>query len=202
AVAAERSAALVTALLAVAKSGAAYLPVDPAYPAERVAFMLADADPVLLVTTAAVASGLPGPGGVPRVVLDDPGVAAEIAACPDCGPGDADRLARLVPEHPAYVIYTSGSTGTPKGVAGTHRGMVSRLCWFAGEFPEQRAVRVAVKTSIGFVDGSTELWGALAFGGCAVMVGPGAAREPAELVSVLGRQGVGRVTVVPTLLAE
>src|SRR5581483_11678499 len=71
AVAAERSAAMVIALLAVLKSGAAYLPVDLEYPADRIGFMLADASPVLVVTTAQASPGLPGPDGVPRVVLDD-----------------------------------------------------------------------------------------------------------------------------------
>jgi non-ribosomal peptide synthetase component F len=163
--------------------------------------MLADAGPVAVLTTTAVA-GLAALDGLARVVLDDPRVAAAVAACPASGPGDRDRLAPLRAAHPAYVLYTSGSTGAPKGVAGTHRGMVNRLCWFAAEFPEQQAVTVAVKSSIGFIDGSTELWGALGFGGCAVIVGSAAARDPRELMSVIGEFSVGRVTVVPTLLAE
>ena len=76
AVALPRGALLVTALLGVLKAGAAYLPLDPAYPAERIGFMLADARPVLVVTTAAAAAGLPAAGGVPVLVLDDPAVAA------------------------------------------------------------------------------------------------------------------------------
>src|ERR1700678_2355403 len=109
-----RGAPAMVALLAVTKSGAAYLPVDPLLPAARIAFMLADARPLLVVTDAATSSGLPG-GGPPRLVIDDPSVAAAVAACPAKDMTDVDRLAPLRSANPAYVIYTSGSTGTPKG---------------------------------------------------------------------------------------
>ena len=120
AIAMERSALMVTALLGVLKAGAAYLPVDAGYPAERVRFMLADTGPLLVLTDAATAGGLPA-AGVPCVVLDDPAVAARVAALPGTAPGDGDRAVPLRPAHPAYVIYTSGSTGTPKGVTVTAR---------------------------------------------------------------------------------
>ena len=81
AVAVERSAELVAALLGVVKAGAAFLPVDPGYPAARIAFMLADARPAVVVCTAATVGALPGGDGMPRVVLDDPGVAAAVAGC-------------------------------------------------------------------------------------------------------------------------
>ncbi len=98
--------------LAVAKSGAAFLPVDPAYPAERIAFMLGDARPDLVITTTAAASSLPAdPGGIlPRVVLDDPLLVAELARHATTR---ATPL-RLDLAQPAHVIYTSGSTGRPK----------------------------------------------------------------------------------------
>ena len=115
----ERSAGLVTALLAVLKAGAAYLPVDPGYPAERIAFMLADAAPVLVLADTATAGLVPDGAGVPVVVVDDPVVAAEVAGCDPAGPGGTG----LLPAHPAYVIYTSGLTGTPKGVTVTHAGI-------------------------------------------------------------------------------
>ncbi|MBY8851842.1 AMP-binding protein, partial [Saccharothrix sp. MB29] len=96
-----RTADLVTALLAVAKTGAAFLPVDPAYPAYRIDFLLADAAPAAVLT--AMPSDLAGRG------------AADLA--------DADRISPLRPDHPAYLIYTSGSTGRPKGVVVTHTGL-------------------------------------------------------------------------------
>ncbi|WP_432587792.1 amino acid adenylation domain-containing protein [Streptomyces sp. HD1123-B1] len=130
AVAMERSADLVVALLAVVKSGAAYVPVDPAYPAGRIGHMLTDSAPVLLVTTVESAAALPG-DTVERVVLDDPETAAALAALPSEALADGDRTAPLGPDHPAYVIYTSGSTGRPKGVVVAHRSVADYLAWTA-----------------------------------------------------------------------
>ncbi|MFD0383481.1 condensation domain-containing protein [Streptomyces stramineus] len=117
-----RSAELVVSILAVLKAGGAYLPVDPEYPADRVAHMLDDARPVHLVTTLA-SRNLPA-GTVP-LVLDDPATVRTLAGRPAGNPADADRTAPLVPAHPAYVIYTSGSTGRPKGVVVSHRGVAN-----------------------------------------------------------------------------
>ncbi|CAM5649102.1 Tyrocidine synthase 3 [Streptomyces avidinii] len=114
ALAVPRSADAVVAILAVLKAGAAYLPLDLDHPAERLAHMLRDADPVCVVTTLAVSERVPG---VRAVVLDDPATAARLASAvpgPDATPH---------PEHTAYVIYTSGSTGRPKGVLLRHAGL-------------------------------------------------------------------------------
>jgi amino acid adenylation domain-containing protein len=154
AVAMERSAEMVTCWLAVAKSGAAFLTVDPDYPADRIAYMLADARPDLVITTAASASclpagpGEPGSGGVPRVVLDDPQVAAELARPAPAGEVTERPVTgrRLGPDHPAYVIYTSGSTGRPKGVVVTHRGLASLAGSMAAAFgigPGSRVLQLA-----------------------------------------------------------
>ncbi|MBE1558005.1 non-ribosomal peptide synthetase [Nonomuraea africana] len=122
-----RSADMVVALFAVLQTGAAYLPLDLEYPAERLEFMLGDTAPVCVATTSAVA--LPETG-VPRVVLDDQAIAGRLAALPPDEPADAERprFARGLPyrlEHPAYVIYTSGSTGRPKGVVTPYRGLTN-----------------------------------------------------------------------------
>ncbi|MFE3527104.1 amino acid adenylation domain-containing protein [Streptomyces sp. NPDC059161] len=116
-----RSVDLVVALLAVVKAGAAYLPVDPDYPADRIAFMLDDAAPALLLATGA--GGIEAVGEV--LLLDEPAVLAALAAHADGDVTDAERTAPLTVWHPAYVIYTSGSTGTPKGVVVTHHGIAS-----------------------------------------------------------------------------
>jgi hypothetical protein len=113
----------IVALLAVQKAGAAYLPLDPAWPGERIAGMLADARPVALL---AVTETEPTPdtlGGVPALLLDDPALLQGISDESDLT--DADRPAPLLPEHPAYVIYTSGSTGRPKAVVVPHRAIVN-----------------------------------------------------------------------------
>ncbi len=111
-----RSAEMVFAILGVLKAGGAYLPLDPDHPAERIAFVLDDARPVLVVS-----AGGAVPGDLPLVRLDDPAVAGR----PATDPTDADRTAPLRPEHAAYVIYTSGSTGRPKGVVVEHRNLAA-----------------------------------------------------------------------------
>src|SRR5262249_53834219 len=123
-----RSVEIVVAQLAVAKAGAAFLPVDPAYPSERIAFMLFDADPVLVITLAEFAPKLACPAGTAVLVVADPGppdARSSMDGRPDRAPTDADRISPLRLAHPAYVIYTSGSTGRPKGVVVSHAGLAS-----------------------------------------------------------------------------
>ena len=107
-------------MLGILKAGGAYLPLDPDYPAERLAFMLADAAAPVLLTQASLQARLPAYGGVSvRLDADWPAIARHPARAPGLA---------LDPHHPAYVIYTSGSTGTPKGVVGhasRHRRLVT-----------------------------------------------------------------------------
>ncbi|HYN92488.1 MAG TPA: amino acid adenylation domain-containing protein, partial [Pilimelia sp.] len=121
AVALPRSAESVVALLAVAKAGGVYLPVDPELPADRIAFVLADAAPAVVLTTGGVAL----PDGVDRVALDDPRTVRELARRAEGDLTDAERTRPLRPAHAAYVIYTSGSTGRPKGVTVEHRQLAN-----------------------------------------------------------------------------
>ena len=120
-----RTADAVVAVLAVVKAGGAYLPVDPQYPAQRIGYMLTDAAPVCVLTTAQVAPALPAAAPVPVVVLDDPAVVEACGQQPDADVIDADRTAALCAAHPVYVIYTSGSTGQPKGVVVAHTGVAN-----------------------------------------------------------------------------
>ncbi|KHF43052.1 non-ribosomal peptide synthase/polyketide synthase [Saccharomonospora viridis] len=115
-----RSAETIVALLAVLQTGAAYLPVDLDQPADRVAYVLTDARPTLVLTT--TTSDLPD-HPAPTLVLDDPVTEAALLAAPTRNPHDVDRVVPMHPAHPAYVIYTSGSTGRPKGVVLTHAGL-------------------------------------------------------------------------------
>jgi amino acid adenylation domain-containing protein len=111
-----RSPELVVAILAVLKAGAAYLPVEPDYPVARIAFLLHDARPALLLTTRQTVRCVAEDTATPRLVLDDPDMVRMLVGCPDTDPTDADRAIPLILAHPAYVIYTSGTTGIPKGV--------------------------------------------------------------------------------------
>ena len=128
----ERSAGLVAALLGVLKAGAAYLPVDPGYPAVRIAYMLADADPGVVITSAGCAAAVPGGVQAPVLVTDDPAFAAELAGLPAADLPSAGRAP--LPGHPAYVIYTSGSTGQPAGVVVPHRNVVNLVLWAVAAF--------------------------------------------------------------------
>ncbi|MFD7705905.1 amino acid adenylation domain-containing protein [Streptomyces sp. NPDC059786] len=156
-----RSGRLVVALLAVLKAGAAYLPLDPAYPASRIADTVGDARPALLLTdTVTAASGGLADTQVPRLLLDAPGSVRTLEAFPD-----TDPAVRLSPDHPAYVIYTSGSTGRPKGVVARHAGVANLAAQYRDEVFGPAAVRaggrrlrVALTASVSF-DAS---WGQLA----------------------------------------
>jgi nonribosomal peptide synthetase DhbF len=162
AVALPRGELMVITLLGVLKAGAAYLPIDPDYPAGRIEFMLADASPVLLITDSAGA-GLPA-AGVRVVVADDPATDAAIAALPGTPVTDSDRVASLSSAHPAYVIYTSGSTGNPKGVTVTHESVVNYVARCVHQYPHL-AGRTLLPTLISFDLSVTGLYGTLASGG-------------------------------------
>ncbi|HEX9338501.1 MAG TPA: amino acid adenylation domain-containing protein, partial [Pseudonocardiaceae bacterium] len=153
-----RSPHLIVALLAVLKAGAAYLPIDPAYPAERIAFMLGDTEPALVLTTAELAGRLTDsaltdsalPDGVPMLALDDKDVCHAMALSSGADLTDGDRRAPLTPGHPAYVIYTSGSTGRPKGVVVAHQCVADLAAWAATEFGASGLARVIASTSLNF----------------------------------------------------
>jgi amino acid adenylation domain-containing protein/non-ribosomal peptide synthase protein (TIGR01720 family) len=122
-----RSVELVVALLAVLKAGAAYLPLDPDYPEARLAYMLADASPALVLSTNAVRTRLPQT--VEVLGLDTPQLETALAHAAAYNPTDGERTCALQPQHPAYVIYTSGSTGMPKGVLIRHRELTNYVSW-------------------------------------------------------------------------
>ncbi|GGZ04608.1 hypothetical protein GCM10010385_62660 [Streptomyces geysiriensis] len=189
-----RSVELPVAVLAVAKTGAAYLPLDPAHPAERIAGTLDDAAPVALLTTAEVAAGLPDTD-VPRILLDE-----EPAA--DRDPGnldDADRLAPLLPRHPAYVIYTSGTTGRPKGVTVTHTGLPGLLDIFTSQLGVVPGSRVLHHLSPAFDGGFWELAMGLLTGSTLVVAEPGTVPGPA-LAELAVRHRVTHAAITPAVL--
>ncbi|WP_162002705.1 AMP-binding protein, partial [Streptomyces sp. CB01881] len=193
--AAQRSTEMVVALLAAVKAGAAYVPVDPQYPAERITQMLRDAAPQCVLTHTPTDHLLPDSEGVPRLVLDDPGTQALLATRPGHAPQPG-----LLPEHPAYLIYTSGSTGTPKGVALAHRGIVNRLAWMQAEYPLDASDRVLQKTPYGFDVSVWEFFWPLTCGATLVVAKPDGHRDPAYLAGLINTEGVTVTHFIPSML--
>jgi amino acid adenylation domain-containing protein len=175
-----RSVELVTAQLAVAKTGAAFLPVDPNYPAERIAFMLADAQPVLVLHS----------------TVDE----GELAAMPTYAPTDADRLMPLHLDHPAYVIYTSGSTGRPKGVVVAHRGLANFSAAEIERYEVRPGDRVLEFSSPSFDASVLELCMSLPAGAALVVPPPGPLLGE-HLVTVLTEHRVTHALIPPAALA-
>ncbi|MGP3973993.1 amino acid adenylation domain-containing protein [Streptomyces sp. 8N114] len=191
-----RTADMVVAVLAVLKAGGAYLPIDPGYPAHRIAFMLADADPVLLLATADTA-GCVEDSAVDVVVLDSDDVRRALAVQPGSELGEGERRP-LHGSHPAYVTYTSGSTGTPKGVVVPHVNAVNLVSWAVRTVGERGLDRVLVSTSLSFDVSVFELLAPLACGGCAEVVRDGLAL--AERLST--GPAPSAVSGVPSVLAQ
>jgi nonribosomal peptide synthetase DhbF len=195
-----RGELMVVALLAVMKAGAAYLPVDPDYPAARIAFMLADACPALLVSDSETAGRLPA-GDVPVVVLDRGDTSSQIAGLPGVPVTDDERIAPLRIGNAAYVTYTSGSTGTPKGVVVTHAGMAGLALAEAEVFAVTAGSRVLQLSSPSF-DGSV-LEMLMAFPSGAALVVPTSRQFAGDaLRQVIADYRITHIFVPPSVLAE
>ncbi|MFD9593162.1 amino acid adenylation domain-containing protein [Kitasatospora sp. NPDC059973] len=186
AVAVPRSVELMVALLAVLKSGAAYLPLDTEYPADRLAAMVEDAAPVCVLTLPGTAGALPVVPGVPVLGVDADGPQAEPVA-PE-------------PEHPAYVIFTSGSTGRPKGVVVPHRAIVNRLDWMREVYSIAPQDRILQKTPAGFDVSVWEFFLPLVSGARVVLARPGGHREPEYLAALAAGAGISTAHFVPSML--
>ncbi|MFB6527721.1 amino acid adenylation domain-containing protein [Streptomyces sp. NPDC056399] len=211
AVAVPRSAELMVALLGVLKAGAAYLPVDLDYPADRVAFMLADSGARLVVTAEESAGRLPAVPGLHHVVVGAAPAAEETRAPEGQTPEDGTPAAHApeggapgraaCPDHPAYLIYTSGSTGRPKGVAVTHRAIVNRLAWMQGAYGLTADDRVLQKTPSSFDVSVWEFFWALTEGATVVLARPDGHRDPEYLARLIAERAVTTTHFVPSMLA-
>ncbi|MGC5665076.1 amino acid adenylation domain-containing protein [Micromonospora sp. WMMD723] len=188
-----RSLELVVALLAIVKTGAAYLPLDPTSPASRLASMLEDAHPTLVVTNRIAASSVPPLPAVPTVVCDDPATLAHLREQAATDPTDKHRTSRLGADHPAYVIYTSGSTGRPKGVVVTHRNVLRLFEATRDDFGFTHRDVWTLFHSTAFDFSVWETWGALLHGGRLVVVPYDTSRTPAQFRRLLSDE---RVTVL------
>ncbi|MYT77483.1 non-ribosomal peptide synthase domain TIGR01720/amino acid adenylation domain-containing protein [Streptomyces sp. MnatMP-M77] len=193
-----RSADTLVAMLAVLKSGAAYLPLDPAYPDERLRLMVKDAQPSCLLTDTAHAERDLGAPTSTAVVLDDPAVRTELASAASHDLTDDDRAAPLAPGHPAYVIYTSGSTGTPKGVVVAHHSVLPLLAWAEEKFGADALRQTLAATSFSFDVSVAEVFTPLVAGGTVEVV--------QNLLSLLDgdppRWSGGLVCAIPSVLGK
>ncbi|WP_052707260.1 non-ribosomal peptide synthetase [Streptomyces rubellomurinus] len=156
------SVELVTSALAVLKAGAAYVPMDLSYPADRLTFMLADAGPKCAITLADLMGTVPAE--LPVLVLDTPHFMATTGSKSSANVTDSERGSPLLVSHPAYVIYTSGSTGRPKGVVIEHGALTNYLLWSLSAYPSL-AGQALLHTSPAFDLAVTSLYGPLCAGG-------------------------------------
>ncbi|WP_037110548.1 non-ribosomal peptide synthetase, partial [Rhodococcoides fascians] len=178
-----RSVDLVTALLAVIRAGAAYVPIDPEYPSERMGHILADATPRVVIN---------------GDFLDDPAVSARLVR----GERAAPVLARaLTPADTAYVIFTSGTTGRPKGVMVSHQAIVNRLAWMAEDYGIGSGDRILQKTPAVFDVSVGEFFLPFTVGATLVVAKDGGHKDPDYLADVIDRHQVTVLHFVPAMLA-
>ncbi|SDL05970.1 amino acid adenylation domain-containing protein [Nonomuraea maritima] len=177
-----RGVDLVVAVHAVVAAGAAYLPLDPGHPDQRLAFMATDGGARVVITEE--------PDRFPGLVTTGPETA-----------GDGEPLKLTIPPRaPAYLIYTSGSTGTPKGVLVSHEAIVNRLTWTDHAFTLTPGDRVMLKTTFTFDVSVWELFWPLIAGAGLVVAPPDAHRDPAALARLIARHDVTTIHFVPSML--
>ncbi|MBV8202140.1 MAG: AMP-binding protein, partial [Acidobacteria bacterium] len=216
----ERSLEMMVGVLAILRAGAAYVPLDPGYPRDRLSFMVADAmgggdrqaaaAAPLVLSQRRLAGRLPA--GSARVLYldgmaapsgaggDSTGAAGGLASAPRPGEAAPPRPRRARPDNLAYVIYTSGSTGTPKGAMNSRRAVVNRLLWMQQTYGLTAADRVLQKTPISFDVSVWELFWPLLAGATLVVARPGGHQDPAYLVQLIREQRITTLHFVPSML--
>ncbi|WP_322083135.1 non-ribosomal peptide synthetase [Burkholderia sp. BCC1972] len=195
---AERSFDMVMALVGVLKAGAAYLPVAPDYPAERIAYLLRDARPAVAITQAHLREQVEaalGEGADTQLLT-----VADLLA-DDAGDTPASEAAAIDDAQLAYLIYTSGSTGKPKGAGNTHGALANRIAWMQHAYRLTRDDVVLHKTPFGFDVSVWEFVWPLAIGAKLAIAAPGDHRDPARLAAAIHAHGVTVLHFVPSMLA-
>jgi len=193
----ERSLEMVVGLLGILKAGGAYLPLDPEYPPERLAYMLEDGAPTVLLTQGSAGSALPvGLPAIPVVDLeqDEAQWIGQSEQNPERSNAGSD--ARSL----AYIIYTSGSTGQPKGAMNEHRGALNRLIWMQDAYGLGPGDAVLQKTPLSFDVSVWEFFWPLLNGARLVMAGAGGHKDPAYLSRIIREQEVTTLHFVPSML--
>ncbi|MFE9426948.1 amino acid adenylation domain-containing protein [Kitasatospora sp. NPDC006697] len=186
-----RDADLVTALLAVQRAGGTYVPVDPAHPAQRRAYVLADSGARVLISQSWIREEPPA-GGAQLVLLDEDRELIDRQPVGELPALDADAA--------AYLVYTSGSTGRPKGVLVSHRAIRNRVLWTVREHGLGPADRVLQKTTVGFDASVWEFLAPLVSGGTVVVAADGVPRDPAAMVRAVAEHRITVLQLVPSVL--
>jgi amino acid adenylation domain-containing protein/FkbM family methyltransferase len=193
----KRGFEMVMAMLAVLKAGACYVPLDPAYPSERLRFILEDSAPAALISQNDLRSLLPEGLGFPVLTLNDQ--AAPWSFYPNANLKPASTA--LTPGHLAYVIYTSGSTGTPKGVMVEHRSLVNLISWHIEAFDLTPGHRTSSLAGLGFDAAAWEIWPTLCSGATLVLPVSAHTSNPESLLSWWASQDI-HISFLPTPIAE
>ncbi|WP_229579421.1 non-ribosomal peptide synthetase [Rhodococcus rhodochrous] len=192
-----RSYDMTVTVMAVAKSGAAHVPVDPTYPADRVRYMLDDSGATLGITSSEFVGGLPD--DAEWLLLDDPAFAADVESRSAAPITDADRVRPIRVHHPAYLIYTSGSTGKPKGVVVTHTGLAGLKDMVTDLYGVTSDSRFLQICSPSFDPSVLEWMAAFAFGATLVIVPAGIIGGP-DLAELLKTERVTHTIITPAVL--
>ncbi|MEV7601284.1 amino acid adenylation domain-containing protein [Kitasatospora sp. NPDC089797] len=195
-----KSPEAVAAVLAVAKTGAAWLPADPGYPAERLRHMLTDSRAALVLTTTGTAGRLPDTDA-PRLLLDSPEHLADLAGRPGTPFAADERVRPLDVRNTAYVIYTSGSTGRPKGVVVTHTGLPSMIDTQVAATGLGPGSRVLQAASLSFDVSVSDLAAALTTGAALVLPGEQGELVGEPLAALIDRYGVTHADLAPAMAA-
>ncbi|MES4909640.1 MULTISPECIES: amino acid adenylation domain-containing protein, partial [unclassified Streptomyces] len=193
-----RTEPAITAVFAVLKAGAAYVPIDPAYPQDRIDHLLDDARPALILSTRDAASALPREASGAILLLDDAAFADALGNQPTTTPTDTHRVRELRPGNSAYVIYTSGSTGRPKGVVVSHANAANFVRWAVDEFGAEGLAHVLLTTSFNFDVSVFEMFAPLICGGTIEIL-----RDLLDLADrgSEARRHVSLISAVPSALA-
>ncbi|WP_306423302.1 non-ribosomal peptide synthetase [Nostoc favosum] len=188
----ERSLEMVIGLLAILKACGAYVPLDPGYPQERLAYVLENSQPGVLLTQQYLLENIPNhQAQVICIDSDWEKIATESTENP---------ISNITFDNLAYVIYTSGSTGKPKGVLGLHKGAINRFQWMWQNYPFVEEEICCQKTSLNFVDSVWEIFGSLLQGITIVIVPDKVVKDPQHFVRSLAHSNVTRLVLVPSLL--
>lgn len=188
----ERSLEMVIGVLGVLKAGGAFVPIDPSYPAERVAFLLEDSQAPIVLTETRLLESLPASNAT-RICLDSDWQRIELESRENPG-------LVVAAENAAYVIYTSGSTGKPKGSVSPHSASLNRFEWMWRAFPFTKDDVCCQKTSLSFVDSIWEIFGPLLKGVPVVIIPEQTVKDPELFIKTLSSNKITRLVLVPSLL--